>query len=100
MRQGAHTRSVQIECNSKSFIESRHCRGRQLPTPSQQPLLVEDPHLLSKNHRINLQPSLRRLHEHVTGIDASPLTVGSAWRGVHNWTGLIDRIATDNHDGP
>ena len=42
----AHTRSIQIECNSKGIIESRHCGGRQLPTPAQQSLLVEHPHLL------------------------------------------------------
>jgi hypothetical protein len=78
MREGHAYRSVQIECNSKSFIESRRCRGRQLPTSAQQPLLVQYPHLLSKNHRIGVQPSSRRPYEHVTGIDAPALTVGGA----------------------
>src|ERR1035437_118463 len=92
--------SVQIECNSQSLVESRHCSGRQLPTPAQQPLLVEYPHLLSKNYRIGVQPSFRRLHEHVTGIDSSALSVGGAWGGAHDGTPFIDRIATDNHHGP
>ena len=52
----AHTRSVQIECNSKSLIEPRYCRGRQLATPAYQSLLVEYPHLLPKNCQISVQP--------------------------------------------
>ena len=91
-------RSVKIECNSKnskSLIESRHCRLVQFPTPTQQSPLVEYPHLLAKNHRISVQTSLRSLHEHLTGIDMPAFTVRGKWRRTYNWAGFIDRVATN-----